>query len=425
MATIQLLLTGNEIMSGHTLDSNSSLIAEQLSTVGQAVFRKVTIGDDLAQLTQEITDQSMSSDILIINGGLGPTTDDLTAEAMSAATNTPLKEHAKALSHVTNWCHKRQLQMNEANRKQAILPKGAAIIDNPTGSAVGFSCELNNCLVICTPGVPSELQGMMRESITTMIANRFPDHPAIATHRLQTFGIGESTLQERIRNECPNWPQEVELGFRAGLPLLEIKLTIRNPHHLPQQQACYQHLKNIIGDCIIGDDSASLASAVVSLLQEHQQTLCLAESCTGGQIASAITTVPGASQVFEAGFVTYSNAMKEKMLGVNPKLLIKHGAVSKAVVLAMAQGALTHSEASLGIAVSGIAGPDGGSTEKPVGTVYIAWGKSGKLNTLHLKLNAPRQWFQTMVTAICLDLIRRELLNIKGEPHYLQRYKHA
>jgi nicotinamide-nucleotide amidase len=415
---IQLLLTGNELMTGHTVDSNSAMIAELIAGSGHRIQRKVTIGDDLATLVTEMRSQACQCDVLIVNGGLGPTVDDLTAQALSHLSEQPLLQHPQALSHLQQWCDRRKLPINDANLKQTMLPCGVDIIPNATGSAVGFSLEYHNCLIICTPGVPSELRLMMEQSIAPLLANRFPISKQISTLRFQTFGIGESTLQQMINNHMPDWPAEVELGFRVGSPLLEIKLTIQQQAHKIIQQQCFERLQTLMGDYIIGLNSCSLAESIIELLQKKRQTLTIAESCTGGLIAASITEIAGASTVFQAGFVTYSNAMKQQLLGVDERLLSEHGAVSAEVVTAMAQGALQHSAADYAIAVSGIAGPDGGSREKPVGTVWIAWGNKQQLNTQQLLFNAPRKGFQQIVSATSLDLLRRELLAIKAIPRY-------
>lgn len=416
---LQLLLTGNELMAGHTVDSNSAMMAEKLATRGFTIARKVTIGDDFEELVAELDAQSADSEVLIVNGGLGPTVDDLTAAAVAQLTDTALEEHPEALKHLRGWCAYRQLKLNDANLKQAFLPTGATIIPNPTGSAVGFAVNHNNCLILCTPGVPSELRGMLDETILDTLSERYPDHRPAITRRLQTFGIGESTLQHLLRKEFSHWPEAISVGFRAGLPQLEVKLTVSDEDHLPLLQDCEQQLKALVGDYIIGHDDSTLASAVVELLTTSDGKITTAESCTGGLIAANITQVPGASAVFEAGFVTYSNAMKTAMTNVNTQLLQTAGAVSEAVVTSMVQGAMQVSGADYGIAVSGIAGPDGGSEDKPVGTVWMAWGAKSNIKTRRLHFPGNRQWFQTMVAATGLDLIRRELLKLDTEPRYL------
>ena len=420
---IQLLLTGNELMSGHTVDSNSAMIAQQLFEVGYSIDRKVTVGDDFSVLIAELEALSNDSDVLIVNGGLGPTIDDLTAQALSDMTGQALEKNSAALSQLQQWCDNRKFPLNDANLKQAILPRGVDIIPNPVGSAVGFSINHNDCLIICTPGVPSELRLMMEQSICGLLQQQFPLKDQISIIRFQTFGLGESSLQQLVDNEFKDWPAQVELGFRAGLPLLEIKLTVRSQAHQSLQQQCYEQLKQRIGHYIIGPDSTTLAESVIQLLQQRQQTVTTAESCTGGLIAASITEVAGASAVFEAGFVTYSNSMKQRMIAVDCSLLEAHGAVSEAVVIAMAEGALQASDADYAIAVSGIAGPEGGTEEKPVGTVWLAWGCKGNIISRQHCFNAPRKWFQQMVSACALDLLRRELLEIDEAPRYFKDHR--
>jgi nicotinamide-nucleotide amidase len=420
---IQLLLTGNELMSGHTIDSNSAMIAEFLSGKGYSIHRKVTVGDEPLELLADMKRLCESGDILIMNGGLGPTLDDLTAQLLSDLTGKPLVENPIARRHLEDWCERRKSPLNNSNLKQAILPEGVEIIPNPTGSAVGFTMVYEDCLIICTPGVPSELRTMMEQTIVDTICKRHPNDQQIDTIRLQTFGLGESTLQEMVNHDYGEWPEQVELSFRAGIPLLEVKLIIHDLSHKVIQQRCYQRLHELIGDFIIGEESTTLAESVVKLLQNRQTTITTAESCTGGLIASAITEIAGASAVFEAGFVTYSNRMKQQLVGVSELTLKMYGAVSEEVVIAMTKGALERSGADYGIAVSGVAGPGGGSAEKPVGTVWMAWGHKDNLRTRRMTLTTDRKRFQQMVTAITLDLIRRELLSLEPQPTYYQALK--
>lgn len=422
---IQLLLTGNEIMSGHTVDSNSAMIAEQLANLGLSIYRKVTIGDDFELLVDEIKHLSQHADLVIINGGLGPTVDDLTAKALAAANNENLDINREALSHVEQWCQSRGINVNDANRKQAYLPVSSEIIPNSVGSAVGIKMQLDNCTVLCTPGVPSELKAMMKDNIIPLLDEQLGDSQTPQTLRLQTFGIGESFLQQLVSDQYPNWPEDVELGFRAGMPQLEIKLRIFSEQHLQLQDSCHNWLQEAIGDHIIGLNDSSIAEAVIELLQAKNKRLSCAESCTGGLIASMITQIPGSSKAFEAGVVSYSNESKSALLGLDSELIKSNGAVSEAVVRAMANNVMSRTNTDYAIVVSGIAGPDGGTEEKPVGTVCIAWGAKGKIKTTTLLYPLPRQWFQSMIAAIALDLLRRDLLAIEQTPRYLKRYQRA
>lgn len=419
---VQLLLTGNELMTGDIVDSNSAMIAQSLATLGVKVTRKVTVADDLALLSNEINHMASQADVLIINGGLGPTIDDLTAQALAQAMNVNLVQHEEALSHLKHWCEKRGSALNEPNLKQTQLPNGCQIIANETGSAVGIAIQHLNCNIYCTPGVPHELKNMLTEQIVPHIAKQLPQTLVNEVTRLQVFGLGESSLQKMIDEQLPDWPEVIALGFRAGMPLLEVKLTISCHKGLELKSLWQNKLMQILGDHLLAEVKAkplSLAEQVLEALQRKNLTITTAESCTGGLIASKLTEVSGSSESFEAGFVTYSNNIKTALLDVPKQMLIEHGAVSQPVVMAMAQGALVKSSADLVIAVSGIAGPNGGSKEKPVGTVWIAWGNKDNLQSQCLLLPLSRRYFQHYVAHIGLDLIRRQLLNSFQAPSYV------
>ncbi|WP_019025805.1 CinA family nicotinamide mononucleotide deamidase-related protein [Colwellia piezophila] len=419
---VQLLLTGNELMTGDIVDSNSAMMAQVLKELGLEVSRKVTVADDLTLLVNEINYMATTSDILIINGGLGPTIDDLTAQALALTIEEELIEHPQALKHVTQWCRQRGTELNAPNRKQAILPNGCQIIANSCGSAVGFTVRYKDCDIYCTPGVPHELKKMMTEQMVPMIKSNLPDHLIASVTRLQVFGLGESTLQKMIDEQLPNWPTEIELGFRAGLPLLEVKLTTNTNKGLALKPLWQEKLASVLGDHLIAEvqgKAKSLAEHLLNQLQQHNLKITTAESCTGGLIASHLTQVSGSSSSFEAGFVTYSNVMKTAMLDVPPQLFEQDGAVSKAVVIAMAKGALLKSNADLTIAVSGIAGPNGGSENKPVGTVWFAWGSLNDIKTQCLLLPYDRRQFQYFVAEIGLDFLRRYQKNLITTPSYV------
>lgn len=421
----QLLMTGNELMTGVTIDSNSAFIAEQLHTIGISVRKIVTVGDCLLNLKHEISTAAQQCDLLIINGGLGPTDDDLTAIALADVFHKPLQNHPDAEQHIRHWCSVRGLTPNKANLKQALLPSGSTIIPNSIGSAVGIKLEIkidqHSCLILCTPGVPGEMRTMLDTEIIPELHKQFPDARQNFIRRLQVFGMGESSIQQAIHDKLPDWPPEVVLGFRAGMPSLEVKLTVDHEKKISVRDQWVSRLHTILGFHVFGEENDTLQKVTVELLKQKKQTLTTAESCTGGLLASMITSIAGSSNVFEAGFVTYSNKMKQCMLGVDEKILLQHGAVSKEVVLQMAYGALEKSNANYVVAVSGVAGPDGGTEEKPVGTVWIAWGKSDNIKTQRFFYPAERKVFQLLVAAYALDLVRREILQITEQPRYLKR----
>lgn len=424
--TLQLLLTGNELMTGDVIDTNSAMIAKQVSELGIDINRRVTISDDMSSLVCEIEHMSKQCDVLIINGGLGPTTDDLTSEALATVCNQPLIENQQAINHLNQWAKNRSFTLDKANLKQAWLPQNADIIYNRTGSAVGIHIKVNDCEIYCTPGVPSELKIMMEEEIIPSLTQKVPNHDSVHITRLQTFGIGESRLQTMVDNAFPDWPNSIQVGYRADSPTVELKLITRSSKAHQLKTLWLPKIQELLNDNIISeikDTPVNLPSSVVSLLKEKQLTLTTAESCTGGLIASQITSISGASSVYEAGFVTYSNTIKENVLNVRNKTINSTGAVSKETVIEMAKGAIDKANADIAIAVSGIAGPSGGTPDKPVGTVWIAWGTRKNMQTQHFIIKGNRQYFQRMVAARSLDLVRRLLIESKHKPLYVHNYE--
>ena len=421
--TVELLLTGNELMSGDVIDSNSAFIAQQLASLGLEVTRRVTVKDDLSMLSDEIAHQSKRADILIINGGLGPTIDDMTAQALANAANVSITEHPDAIAHLLDWCERRNYELNAPNRKQAMLPQGCDIIANETGSAVGFSMNINGCQIYTTPGVPSELKHMLTHEILGNISQQFLIKDTTQISRFQVFGLGESTIQAMVNEHLSDWPDYIELGYRAAMPVLEIKLTTHHQQAHQDKTIWQEKLMKILGAHVIGMRKVSMATSLSNALNEQHKTVTFAESCTGGLMSAYITNESGSSQVFEAGFVTYSNKMKSEMIDVSPAMLQTHGAVSEPVVTAMLQGALAKSGSDVGVAVSGIAGPNGGTCDKPVGLVWIAWGDKINYQTAALYLPLGRQYFQQYVATAGLDLAKRHLMGITTAPHYLDARK--
>ncbi|CAH0990651.1 Nicotinamide-nucleotide amidohydrolase PncC [Sinobacterium norvegicum] len=416
---LQLLLTGDELLTGDVVDTNSCWLADRLKEQGININRKTTVGDDLTTLVNELTNLSQQCDVLIVNGGLGPTIDDLTAEALSLASGQPLKQHPQAVAHLEQWFQKRTIELNSANLKQALLPADVNLIHNPTGTAPGFSSIINDCLIICTPGVPSELKRMYDDSIADTL-NILQQGDCYSTERMLVFGIGEAELQQLISDNLPDWPPALNLGFRAQMPTLELKVSGSDP---ALKQVWLDKLKQLLGDNIVGPGDSNLALEVIKQLSQQGKTVATAESCTGGMIGAQITSNAGSSAAYSHGFITYSNQAKQDMLAVSADTLEQYGAVSEQVVQEMARGALSVSGSDLAVAVSGVAGPDGGSDDKPVGTVWIAWGNSEKIKTKKLFLPASRYYFQNIICSVCLDLIRRELIGSEQRPNYFNRYQ--
>ena len=417
---VSLLMTGSD-----TIDTNSAFLSRTLLDIGLQVNEITTVGDDYHQLTDQLHRLTAKSQLLLVNGGLGPTQDDLTAQVLAKIAGTPLATNAEAKSHILNWCLVRGFHANEANLKQAELPLGCHIFPDAPGSAPAFYLMVDQCLVIATPGVPSELKDITWNHLLPFLQQHFSTARTVHWRKLQLLGIGESKLQELLHKQCIGIDQFIELGFRARFPTLELKY--RPAPEIQESSPDFIHweqkLLELIQTYLLGKGDVTPAGLLVELLCQQCKTVTSAESCTGGLIASEITRIPGASAVFPGSIVSYSNTIKSNILHVPPEILDIHGAVSQQTVSFMLKGALEIMQTDIGIAISGIAGPQGGSKEKPVGTVWIAWGDHQHQQTLHLYIPLERQMFQNLLSTICLDLLRRWALGETSIPAYLKRWQ--
>ncbi|MEM7357901.1 MAG: CinA family nicotinamide mononucleotide deamidase-related protein [Pseudomonadota bacterium] len=420
---ISLLLTGNELMSGDTVDTNSNYVAQSLKDLNLVPYIKKVVGDDLSLLVSSISELAEVSDVLIINGGLGPTVDDLTAKALSMATDSPLHRHPEALLELEAWAAKRGFILTESNLKQTDLPEICDIIKNPKGSAVGFSCTFRDCLIVCTPGVPGEFKTMVEQQVLPLIREFGHIEATTRITRLRVFGITESGLQDLVNESFPDWPDKVDLGFRVQMPVIEIKIATVGQDLDGLNEIWTEKFRSRFADYVIGRDSTRLSQALIQALGQNNKTISVAESCTGGAVAASITSEAGSSQVFEAGFVVYSDRMKSAVLKVNSETLIEYGAVSEQAVCQLVSGALDVSGADIALAISGIAGPTGGSEEKPVGTVWMAWGTADNVQARRFYFPVGRLAFQRTASSIGMDLVRRELLGLPTDIDYFAELK--
>lgn len=420
---VSLLLTGNELMTGDTVDTNSNYVAQSLKDLSVVPYIKKVVGDDLPLLISSLRELAKVSDVLIVNGGLGPTSDDLTADALAQAMNVPLAQHPEALLELEVWAKRRDFVLTESNLKQASLPQGCEIIKNPRGSAVGFYAELDGCLVCCTPGVPYEFKHMVDAELLPKIRERGHISASSTITRLRLFGITESGLQDMIRERFKDWPDQVEIGFRVQMPVIEIKIVTQGKDLDALNSRWTKRFVAEFSDYVIGRDSTRLTQALNNALLEAGITITVAESCTGGAIAAGITSEAGSSAVFEAGFVVYSNRIKHAVLGVKAETLEQHGAVSEETVRELVAGALRVSGSDIALAISGIAGPSGGSADKPVGTVWMAWGDGNTTKARRFLFPMSRLAFQRTATAIAMDLVRREVLGLPTDVDYFSELK--
>lgn len=419
---IALLLTGNELISGELTDTNAVYLARKLADAGAMVRRKLVVGDCADDITDALVFLSRAHDIVIVNGGLGSTVDDLTAAVAATVSGKRLVERPEAIAHIAarfgGSIVAEKSPYFAQLRKQALIPEGAGLLDNPVGLALGFRLVINDALCFFTPGVPAELQAMFQQSILPEIRRQFQLQTAYRTYRLQLVGIGESQIQQLINQHLPKQVlQAVQLGFRAQSSIVELKMTIDDPTATVFLEEAQRQVRSLMAEFIFSE-TGSLPEALIDLLRTNNRRLVLAESCTGGLIASRLTAVPGASDVFEAGIVSYSNESKQRILTVSREEIDACGAVSEEVACAMVSGALKQTDANIGAAVTGIAGPGGGTAEKPVGTVYLAWGQMGDIRTRLMQVKRDRTLFQHLVCTAVMDILRRYLLGLNTDTVY-------
>ena len=366
-----MISTGDELVTGRTVDTNSAWLARKLLDRGIATLSHHTVGDDAEEIASQIRSAAQRADIVLVTGGLGPTPDDLTRQALAQLLGTELVLHEESLGRLREFFRRRGRPMVDANLIQVMIPQGASPLDNEIGTAPGIKADLASAIVICMPGVPEEMRAMFDRVVVDALG---PSPAAIAVKVLRVYGMGESSLSEKINDILSRRDGDVVVGTTVADGL--ISLTIRGSGSdessiRSRVDETAAELSQRLGDLIIGTGSATLASAIGELLTARGETLSLAESCTGGLVGRMITSVSGASQYFPGGVVSYANSAKRDLLGVSQDILDDLGAVSEPVALEMAQGARKRFGSDWAISLTGIAGPGGGTAEKPVGLVFI------------------------------------------------------
>ncbi|HEX7489831.1 MAG TPA: competence/damage-inducible protein A [Anaeromyxobacteraceae bacterium] len=369
--TVELLSTGDELLTGQVVDTNSAWLMDRLWDLGVMVRRKTLVGDDRTDLVAALAETTARADVVVMSGGLGPTEDDLTAECVAQAMGVPLVLDEASLAAIRARFEKLGRTMTPNNAKQARFPRGATILPNRLGTAPGFLVRLGRGELVCLPGVPVEYKGLCEEVVLPRIAARAGEVPAARLVKL--IGIPESHADEAMRPvmDAPEH-RGVRFGYRAHWPEIHVKWSVPGQEAEAHAERILGEVRRIFGDAIFAEGKAELPQGVLERLTARGERLALAESCTGGLVAQLLTSVPGASAVLEVGAVVYGNDAKTAVLGVPEALLAAHGAVSEPVARAMAEGARRLGSATWGLAVTGIAGPGGGTPEKPVGTVHLA-----------------------------------------------------
>lgn len=375
-----LINIGDELLIGQVVNTNASWMAEQLNRVNVDVEHIVTVADDPTEITCTLENELHFADAVILTGGLGPTKDDMTKQVLCRFFGAKMVVHQPTFEHVANYFEMRGLPFNEVNHHQADVPDCCTVLFNEVGTAPGMWFEQNGKIIVSLPGVPSEMKFLMNQYVLPQLEARHIDE-VILHHTILTQGIGESFLADTISEWENALPQAFKLAYLPQAGLVRLRLSARGTEqmNLPQRmQDELAKLEKLIKPYMVGEETDTLETVVHKLFTDRYLTLATAESCSGGALAAKIVSVPGSSVYFKGGVVSYNNEIKNKMLGVSEETLRKYGAVSRQTAEEMAQGCLEKMKVDYAVATTGIAGPTGGSDEKPVGTVWIAVaGKNG------------------------------------------------
>lgn len=388
--SVVILSTGEELLTGETVDTNSAWLAASLWGLGAQVRSMLTAGDDMPGLVRAVQTACGHGSVVICTGGLGPTDDDRTAQAVAAWAGLGLSESTEALTQIESRYRALGREVSAANRKQAMLPDGAIVLENRWGTAPGFSVDHNDSTIFCLPGVPMEMRNMFEAHIAELLSTS--ESPTLV--RMRTFGVAESRLQSMMNGLDLGG---ADLGFRAHIPEVQIKLRFPTGISEDAQRRVVRRVSDVLGESLYSVDGGDLAENVIELLSKAGETLSLAESCTAGMTSAWLAEVPGASAVLMEGVVAYSNESKVRNVGVDADIISDNGAVSKPVAMALAEGIRTQASTTWGIGITGIAGPGGGTEAKPVGTVHIA--VAGPSGTRHQTAVIPGDRNQVRIRA--------------------------
>ncbi|MBL7738986.1 MAG: CinA family nicotinamide mononucleotide deamidase-related protein [Chitinophagaceae bacterium] len=410
-----IITIGDELLIGQTIDTNSAFIAQELNKIGVWVKRRVAVGDAWDDIWQALDEEGKNSDIIIITGGLGPTADDITKPLLCKYFGGKLIVNDDVLKHVQylfDQIYRRPGPMLERNLKQAEVPDVCTVLHNARGTAPGMLFKKNDKVFISLPGVPHEMKGLIVNEVIPRLLKEF-DMPVILHRTAFTSGLGESMIAEHIKDFETALPAHIKLAYLPGYGMVKLRLTATgdDKEQLEKElDAQFDHLKALVQHVLVTDTDEGLEVVVGKILREKGKTMGTAESCTGGYIAHLITSVAGSSAYYKGSIVCYANTVKEDILKVKHDTLVSVGAVSEETVIQMVKGAIEQLRTDYMVATSGIMGPDGGSTEKPVGTVWIAAGNKEKIvaKQFHFRFDRERNIRQTAHTA--LDFLRKFIL---------------
>ena len=410
-----IITIGDELLIGQTIDTNSAFIAQELNKIGVWVRRRLAVGDVYEEIWQALDEESRQSDIIIITGGLGPTADDITKPLLCKYFGGKLVVNEEVLAHVNYLFEKvfrRPGPMLERNLKQAEVPDVCTVLHNARGTAPGMLFKRDGKVFISLPGVPHEMKGLIVNEVVPYLLSAFK-MPAIVHKTAFTAGQGESMIAELLKDFEPSLPSHIKLAYLPNYGMVKLRLTSRGDKKEEVEKEMipyFEKLQELVKDFLITNEDEGLEIVIGKILKAKSKTMGTAESCTGGYIAHLITSVSGSSAYYKGSVVSYANEIKENILGVKQETLLSVGAVSEETVKEMVKGAISKLNVDFALATSGIMGPDGGTDDKPVGTVWIAAGNKEKVDTLKLNLRFDRQRNIGMTATNALNFLRKFIL---------------
>ncbi len=408
---VEIISTGTELLLGQIVNTNAPYLARKLNEIGYDAVYQTTVGDNRVRMASVLTIAMNRADIIITSGGLGPTQGDITKEVTAEVLGLPMYLHEESVAHIKGFFERRHLTMTQNNLRQAMMPEGAIVVTNHRGTAPGVIIEHEEKTIIHLPGPPMELEHMFENSILPYFSNRFGSQGLIVSKVLRTFGLGESSMEERIRDYILA-QKNPTLALLARSGEIHVRLTAKGETAEIAHQLIAElepRIRERIGEFVFGADEQALEQVVGEALTDRKYTLAVAESCTGGAVSARLTDIPGSSAYLTGSIVSYSNKVKSEFVGVPESILKEKGAVSEETARAMAEGIRQRFGVDIGVGVTGIAGPGGGTAEKPVGLVYIAVAGPNGTVAEEERFTGQRNGIRTRTVNATLDLVRRYL----------------
>ena len=408
-----ILTIGDEILIGQIIDTNSVWLGEQLYLEGVHVVNMITIPDTKEVIKSTLEKTFENSDLIVTTGGLGPTKDDITKKAIAEFLKVDSYFDAESFGYLTALFAKFGRKTNESHKEQCYMPLGVQLLRNKMGTAPGMLFKYQGKHLLSMPGVPYEMKWIFKNSFAEDHLRTWEKGFAQVNKTIHTVGRGETDLEDQINDIVKSFPEDLSMSYLPSLGKVRLRINGRGPVKedvVKKVRKAAEDIKETLGNLVFGEDKASLESAVLELFRQQNKTIGTAESCTGGNIARGLTSIPGSSDVFQGAIVAYSNALKESLLSVSPETLRKYGAVSEQTVIEMVKGALITLGVDVAVAVSGIAGPGGGTPEKPVGTIWLACGGHTEIRTKRLNLAKNRGKNIEYTSNMALNMLRQYLM---------------